>query len=134
MTRGPFGSHSFIPFIASQFITDFGRFGQHRHDTTPVSEDGSAVDVVLYTFQMIDLIHVFILAQHQQGDAVIDGGSEINHQSHIGRRLTGVAILGVIGFAAGHIVEHKHRAVVPLSPITGQHHGNLVFIVGTHGL
>ena len=112
MTRGPFGSHSFIPFIASQFISDFGRFGQHRHDTTPVSEDGSAVDVVLYTFQMIDLIHVFILAQHQQGDVVIDGGSEINHQSHIGR-LTGVAILGVIGFAAGHIVEHKHRQLFP---------------------
>ena len=36
MTRGPFGSHSFIPFIASQFITDFGRFGQHAHDPTPV--------------------------------------------------------------------------------------------------
>ena len=36
MTPGTFGSHSFIPFIASQFITDFGRFGQHRHDPTPV--------------------------------------------------------------------------------------------------
>ena len=36
MTRGPFGSHSFIPFIASQFITDFGRFGQHAHDPAPV--------------------------------------------------------------------------------------------------
>ena len=36
MTRGTFGSHSFIPFIASQFITDFGRFGQQRHDPTPV--------------------------------------------------------------------------------------------------
>ena len=35
MTRGTFGSHSFIPFIASQFITDFGRFGQHRHDPPP---------------------------------------------------------------------------------------------------
>ena len=82
---------------------------------------------------MTDLIHVFILAPHQHGDVVIDRGSEINHQSHIAR-LTGVAILGVIGFAAGHIVEHKQRAVVPLSPITGQQHGNLVFIVGTHGL
>ena len=36
MTRGTFGSHSFIPFIASQFITDFGRFGQHAHDPAPV--------------------------------------------------------------------------------------------------
>ena len=64
---------------------------------------------------------------------MIDRGAEIIHQSHI-TRLTGVAILGVIGFAAGHIVEHEQRAVVPLSPITGQQHGNLVFIVGTHGL
>ena len=36
MTRGPFGSHSFIPFVASPFITDFGRFGQHTHDPTSV--------------------------------------------------------------------------------------------------
>ncbi len=36
MTRGTFGSHSFIPFIASQFITDFGCFGQHGLDPTPV--------------------------------------------------------------------------------------------------
>ena len=36
MNRGTFGSHSFIPFIASQFITDFGRFGKHRHDPAPV--------------------------------------------------------------------------------------------------
>ena len=50
------------------------------------SEDGSAVDVVLYTSQMIDLIDVFILV----------------------------------------------FIVVPLSPVTGQQHGNLVFIVGTH--
>ena len=64
---------------------------------------------------------------------MIDGGSEINHQSHIAR-LTGVAILGVIGFATGHIVEHKQPAVVPLSPVTGEQHENLVFIVGTHGL
>ena len=33
MTSGTFGPHSFIPFIASQFITDFG---QQRHDPTPV--------------------------------------------------------------------------------------------------
>ena len=97
------------------------------------SEDGLAVDVVLYTSQMIDLIHVFILALHQHGDVVINGGSGINHQSHIAR-LTGVAILGITGFAAGHIVEHKQRAVVSLSPITEQQHGNLVFIVGTHSL
>ena len=97
------------------------------------SEEASAVDVVLYTSQMIDLVHVFILVPHQDGDVVIDRGSEINHQSHIAR-LTGVAILGVIGFAAGHIVEHEQRAVVPLFPITGQQDGNLVFIVGTHGL
>ena len=44
------------------------------------------------------------------------------------------AILGVIGFATGHIVEQEQRAVLPLSPITRQQHGNLVFIVGTHGL
>ena len=91
------------------------------------------MDVVLYTSQMIDLVHVFVLAPHQHGDVVIHRGAEIIHQSHIAR-LTGVAILGVIGFAAGHIVEHEQRAVVPLSPITGQQHGNLVFIVGTHGL
>ena len=36
MIRGPFGSHSFIPFIASQFITDFGRFGKHAYDPMPV--------------------------------------------------------------------------------------------------
>ena len=36
MTRGTFGSHSSIPFIAPQFITDFGRFGQHLPDPTPV--------------------------------------------------------------------------------------------------
>ena len=36
MTRGAFGSYSFTPFIASQFIADFGRFGQFRHDPTPV--------------------------------------------------------------------------------------------------
>ena len=36
MTRDTFGSHSFIPFIASQFIIDFGRFGQNTHDPTPV--------------------------------------------------------------------------------------------------
>ena len=101
--------------------------------TIVTSEDGSAVDVVLYTSQMIDLIHVFILAPHQHGDVVIDRGCEINHQSYIDR-LTGVAILGVIGFATGHIVEQEQRAVLPLSPITRQQHGNLVFIVGTHGL
>ena len=82
---------------------------------------------------MIDLIHVFILAPHQHGDVVIDRGGEINHQSHIAR-LTGVTLLGVIGFAAGHIVEHEQRAVLPLSLITRKQHGNLVFIVGTHGL
>ena len=65
---------------------------------------------------MIDLIAVFILAPHQYGD-VIDGGSEINHQSHI-VRLTGVAIMGVIDFSTGHIVKQKQRAVVPLFPIT----------------
>ena len=37
MTCGPFGAHAFIPFAASQFITDFGRFGQHAHDAPPVS-------------------------------------------------------------------------------------------------
>ena len=68
------------------------------------SEATSAVDVVLYTSQMIDLIHVFILAPYQHGDVVIDSGSKINDQSHIAR-LTGVAILGVIGFITGHIVE-----------------------------
>ena len=36
MTRGPFGSHPFILFVASQFITDFGRFGRHTHDPTSV--------------------------------------------------------------------------------------------------
>ena len=36
MTRGTFGSYSFIAFIASQFITDFSRFGQDCHDPTPV--------------------------------------------------------------------------------------------------
>ena len=76
------------------------------------SEAGSAVDVVLYTSQMIDLIHVFILAPHQHGDVVIDRGGEINHQSHIAR-LTGIAILGVIGFATGHIVEQEQRAALP---------------------
>ena len=55
---------------------------------------------------MIDLIRVFILAPHQHGDVVIDRGCEINHQSHIAR-LTGVAILGVIWFATGHIVKQK---------------------------
>ena len=82
---------------------------------------------------MIDLIHVFILAPQQHGDVVIDCGGEINHQSHIAR-LTGVAILRVIGFATGHIVEQERRSVLPLSPITRQQRGNLVFIVGTHGL
>ena len=82
---------------------------------------------------MINLIHVFILAPHQRGDVVIDRGCEINHQSHIAR-LTGFAILGVIGFATGHIVEQEQRAVLPLSSITRQQRGNLVFIVGTHGL
>ena len=53
------------------------------------SEDESVVDVVLYTSQMIDLVDVFILAPHQHGDVVIDGGSEINHQSCIAR-LTGL--------------------------------------------
>ena len=97
------------------------------------SEAGSAVDVVLYTSQMIDLIHVFILAPHQHGDVVIDRGCEINHQSHI-VRLMGVAILVVIGFATGHMIEQKQRAVLPLSPITRQQQGNVVFTVGTHGL
>ena len=82
---------------------------------------------------MIDLIHVFILAPHQHGDVAIDCGCKINHQSHIAR-LKEVAILGVIGFATGHIVEQEQRAVVPLSPVTRQQHGNLLFIVGTHGL
>ena len=68
---------------------------------------------------MIDLINVFVLALHQHGDVVIDGGSEINHQSHIAR-LTWVAILGVIRFSTGYIVKQKERAVVPLSPITGR--------------
>ena len=82
---------------------------------------------------LIDLIHVFVLTPHQHGDVVIDRSGEINHQSHIAR-LAGVAILGVIGFATGHIVEQEQRAVLSLSPITRQQHGNLVFIVGTHGL
>ena len=67
---------------------------------------------------MIDVLDVFILAPLQYDDVVIDGGSEIDHQSHI-FRLTGVAILGVIDFSSGHIVRQKQRAVVPLSPITG---------------
>ena len=33
---------------------------------------------------MIDLIDVFILAPHQHGYVVIDGGSKIDHQSHLG--------------------------------------------------
>ena len=82
---------------------------------------------------MIDLIHVFILAPHQHGDVVLDRGCEVNHQSHIAR-LRGVAILGLIGFATGNMVEQEQRAVLSLSPITRQQHGNLVFIVGTHGL
>ena len=68
---------------------------------------------------MIDLINIFVLAPHQHGDVVIDGGSEINHQSHIAR-LKRFAILGVICFSTGYIVQQKQRAVVPLSPITGQ--------------
>ena len=79
---------------------------------------------------MIDLINIFVLAPHQHGDVVIDGGSEIDHQSHIAR-LKGFAILGVIRFSTGYIVKQKQRAV-PLSPITGQQHGNLVLVVGTH--
>ena len=43
MTCGTFGFHSFIPFIASQFITDFGCFGQHRHDPTPVLTKAGAL-------------------------------------------------------------------------------------------
>ena len=82
---------------------------------------------------MIDLVHVFILAPDQHGDVVIDRGCKINDQSHIAR-LTGVAILRVIGFATGHIVEEEQRAVVALSPIPRQQHGNLVFIIDTHGL
>ena len=82
---------------------------------------------------MIDLVHVFILAPDQHGDVVIDRGCKIKDQSHIAR-LTGVAILRVIGFATGHIVEQEQRAVVALSPITRQQHRNLVFIIDTHGL
>ena len=82
---------------------------------------------------MIDLIHVFILAPYHHRDVVTHGSRKINDQSHIAR-LTGVAILGVIGFATGHIVEHEHRAVLALSPITRQQHRYLVFIVGPHGL
>ena len=80
---------------------------------------------------MIDLINIFVPAPHQHGDVVIDGGSEIDHQLHIAR-LKGFAILGVIRFSIGYIVKQKQRAVVPLSPITGQQHGNLVLVVGTH--
>ena len=40
---------------------------------------------------------------------------------------------GAKPFGQMNIVEHGQRAVVPLSPITGQQHGNLVFFVGTHG-
>ena len=46
----------------------------------------------------------------------------------------GVAILVVIGFATGHMIEQKQRAVLLLSPITRQQQGNVVFTVGTHGL
>ena len=80
---------------------------------------------------MIDLINIFVLAPQQHGDVVIDGSSEIDHQSHIAR-LKGFALLGVILFSTGYIVNQKQRAVVPLSPITGQQHGNLVLVVGTH--
>ena len=73
---------------------------------------------------MIDLIDVFILAPQQHGDVVIDGRSEVNHQSHIAR-LTEFAILGVISFSTGHMVEQKQRAVVPLSPVTGNSMGIL---------
>jgi len=36
MTRSTFGSHAFIPFVESQFITDVGRFGQYAHDASSV--------------------------------------------------------------------------------------------------
>jgi len=81
---------------------------------------------------MVDLIDVFVFTPHQHGDIVIDRGSEIDHQTHIAR-LTGVAIQGVIGFTTGYIVEQKQRTILVLYPITGQQHGNLVLIVGTHG-
>ena len=69
------------------------------------------MDVVLYTSQMIDFIDVFILAPHQDGDVVIDRGSKTNHQSHIAR-LAGVAMLGIIRFATGHIVKHGEPQVL----------------------
>ena len=68
---------------------------------------------------MIDLVHVFILAPDQHGDVVIGCGGKINHQSCIAR-LMRVAILGVIGFTTGYIVEQEKRAVVALSQITRQ--------------
>ena len=80
----------------------------------------------------IDPIDVFVLGPHQHDDIVIDRCSEIVHQTHIAR-LTGVAILGIIGFTTGYIVEEKQGAVVILSPINGQQHWNLVLIVGTYG-
>ena len=64
---------------------------------------------------------------------VIDRGSKINDQSHIAR-LRGVAILGVVCFPTGQIVEHEQRAVLAFSLITRHYHRNLTFIVGTHGL
>ena len=36
MTCGPFSAHAFIPFVPSQLVADFIRFGQHAHDASSV--------------------------------------------------------------------------------------------------